>query len=50
MYSEVGFVEFIRPAIEGDDDTILGLIQPHIEAALVGRICTRGSLARMILG
>jgi hypothetical protein len=43
------FVQFIRRPIEAGDETLIGFIGPHIDAALIDKQCTRASLARKVL-
>jgi hypothetical protein len=42
-------VQFIRRPIEAGDETLISLIGPHIDAALIDKQCTRASLARKVL-
>jgi hypothetical protein len=49
MYAEAEFIELFRPAIEAGDETLITRIGPHINAALLGKRCTRGTLAREVL-
>jgi hypothetical protein len=49
MYTEAQFVELMRPPIENGDETLISLIGPHVDAALISKRCTRASLARKVL-
>jgi hypothetical protein len=46
---ESAFVQLIRPPIERDDYSLLSRVAAYINEALLGGVCTRGSLARAVL-